>query len=93
MLGLVVGRAIVGLRQASRLTQAAAAWLTLYGAATLFGLVLGVGAVFSKAPGQNMEVFIEPVLTTLWGITFTGYFVALWPLAYVTQAWVLDATH
>jgi hypothetical protein len=91
VLGLVVGRAILGLRHASRSKRAAAAWLTLYGASTLFGMVLGVAALFSKAPAQNMEVFIEPVLAILWGITFTGYFVVLWPLTYLTQAWVLGA--
>jgi hypothetical protein len=91
LVGLAVGWATFGLRHSSAWTRMAAAGLTLYGAATLFGLALGLAALLSRAPGQNAEVFIEPLFAVLWGVTFTGYFVVLWPLAYLTQAWVLDA--
>ena len=94
VIGLVVGWMLRRLNRASVPVRVAASALTLYGAATLFGLVLGLGAVLNRTANQNMEVLIEPVLAVLWGITFTGYFVVLWPLAYVTQAWVLGAaTH
>ena len=31
-------------------------------------------------------VMLQAVLAVLWGLTFTGYFVVLWPLAYLNHS-------
>lgn len=58
--------------------------LSLYGMVTLFGLAAGIIDTF--AGGQGRERAYEIVAGTLWGVTFTGYFVILWPLAHVNHA-------
>ena len=35
--------------------------------------------------GATLEVLVEPMLCVLWGITFTGFVLFLWPLACLTH--------
>jgi hypothetical protein len=66
------------------------ALVTLYATAVLFGLVMGVvDAVTETNPNViKSAVVIEWVLLTLYGVTFTGYIVLLWPLAFANH-WLL----
>jgi hypothetical protein len=61
--------------------------LTLYLAASLFGLALSFYDLFVRGvgPGPNLESLFSGVLATLWGLTFGGYFVFLWPLAHLNH--------
>ena len=63
---------------------------TLYAAAALFGLVIGVVEEIIETSPNHVKgaSIIEWVLVTLWGVTFTGYFLFLWPLAFANH-WLL----
>ncbi len=65
-------------------------WLTalgsLYLGATLFALAVGITGALTGSPTRNpLEVVWEAVLGTWWGVTLTGFLIALWPLAYLTH--------
>ncbi len=64
--------------------------MTSLATAALFGLVLGAfDAVTETNPNViKSAVVIEWVLVTLYGVTLTGYFLFLWPLAFANQ-WLL----
>ncbi len=88
--GLLVG---VAHRPTYRLPAAVrvlVALATLYATAVLFGLIMGVvDAATETSPSViKSAVVIEWVLLTLWGVTFTGYIVILWPLAFANH-WLL----
>ncbi len=69
------------------------ALVTLYAAAALFGLVIGVvEEVIETSPNHVKGAsIIEWVLATFWGVTFTGYFLFLWPMAFANH-WLLGRT-
>ncbi len=69
------------------------ALVTLYAAAALFGVVVGAveAAIESNPNVIKSAIVIEWVLATLWGVTFTGYFLFLWPLAFANH-WLLGRT-
>lgn len=68
------------------------ALLSLDLGATLFALAVGVtDALTVSAARRGAEVVYEAVLGTWWGLTLTGFLIALWPLAWLTHivvAWV-----
>lgn len=70
------------------------ALLSLYLGATLFALAVGVtDALTGSASRRGVEVVFESVIGTWWGITLTGFLIALWPLTYLTHIvleWVDD---
>ena len=98
LIGLAIGRVAAWLRPSSwlgsKLGRAFASVVGLYAAVSLFGLAVGV---YDLATGDIRNriasaVVIQAVLGVLWGATFTGYFVILWPLAYLNHAllWRLE---
>ena len=69
-----------------------ASLITLYLAAALFGLSVGIFDIFW---GDNTNRIISAVIlqgmwATLWGVTFTGYILLLWPLSFFNQ-WLLGS--
>lgn len=64
---------------------------SLYVAAALFGVGMGTYDVLvGQSSGVGWRripsgVILQAVLATLWGITFTGYLVILWPLTYANH--------
>lgn len=72
----------------------AVALVSLYLGATLFALAVGVAdAATAHASRGAVEVVLEAVVGTWWGVTLTGFLIALWPLAYLTHivlGWVDD---
>ncbi|HEX5004839.1 MAG TPA: hypothetical protein VFV65_05950 [Gemmatimonadales bacterium] len=59
---------------------------SLYLGATLFALAIGVTDALTGHPARNaLEVVFGAVLGTWWGVTLTGFLIALWPLAYLTH--------
>ena len=71
----------------SKRRVAFASLVGLYVAVSLFGLAVGV---YDLATGDiehriASAVVIQAVLGVLWGVTFTGYVVILWPLAYLNH--------
>jgi len=64
---------------------------SVYLGATGFGLAIGIGTWLGLTAGSRRlpAVLIEPVLGSWWGVTMTGFWLALWPLAYATH-WLLE---
>jgi hypothetical protein len=86
LIGLFMGWASKRYQRDSTLARVGASLVGLYVAATLFGLAVGV---FDLLIGENrivLEVILQSVIAVLWGLTLMGYFVILWPLAYLNQA-------
>jgi len=94
-----IGVAVEALLQ--RRFEAAAGWArwavalaSVYVGATLFATAVGIMDAVAGSPARGkLEVVLQAVVGTWWGVTFTGFLVALWPLAYLTHlalAWVDD---
>lgn len=66
----------------------------LYLGATLFGVAVGAtDALTGSAARGVVEVVLQAVAGTWWGITLTGFLLFLWPLAYLTHLvleWIGD---
>lgn len=66
---------------------------SLYGSAVLFGLAVGLHEALRGLGGPGgasahripYAVVLQTILGTLWGLTLMGWFVPLWPLAYLTH--------
>ena len=83
-IGLLIGLATRPWVRLPAPLRVAAALLSLYAAAALFGLAIGVydwlaGGIPGRVPHR---VVFQAVQAVLWGLTFTGYVLVLWPLAY-----------
>jgi|CXWL01.1.fsa_nt_gi hypothetical protein len=66
------------------------ALFSLYLGATLFALMIGFGSLLGPASSHRHfhSALIEPIIGTWWGITFTGFVLFLWPMAYATHWWL-----
>ena len=90
LFGLLVGWVHRPTYRFSAAARVLVALVTLYATAALFGLVIGVveAAIETNPNTMKGAAVIEWVLATLWGLTFTGYFLFLWPLAFLNH-WLL----
>ena len=90
LVGLLVGLVHRPTYRFPVLARVFVALATLYGAAVLFGLVMGAVEALSETSPNIIKsaVVIEWVLVTLYGVTLTGYFLFLWPLAFANH-WLL----
>ena len=93
VIGLLVGLAHRPTYRFPAVVRVLVALVTLYATATLFGLVMGVveAAIETNPNSIKSAVVIEWVLATIWGVTFTGYVLFLWPLAFANH-WFLGRT-
>jgi hypothetical protein len=86
-IGLAVALASRGFRSRPPGMRIALSLVSLYFAAGLFALAVGVADALRPIPDRNSgAVVIQAVMAVWWGITFTGYLPLLWPLAYATHA-------
>ena len=89
LIGATVGELYLIVLGRSRFERAAMALLTLYVAAALFGLAVGAFDVLQGledgSPRDTLAVLVQGVIASLWGLTFTGYVLFLWPLAYLNH--------
>ncbi len=93
LIGLMVGLAYRPIYRLPLLARVFLALLMLYLAATLFGLAVGVLDTTNDDIKDRISsaVVIESVLAILWGLTFSGFVLFLWPLAFANH-WVLGRT-
>jgi hypothetical protein len=84
-IGVVVGLSFRWIHGLSPAARGFASLLSLYVAATLFGLAVGLSDLARGAKRVPLEVVLQAVPAVLWGLTFTGYFLILWPLAYLNH--------
>lgn len=90
LIGLIVGFAYLPLYRLRVGLRILLALLALYIAVALFGFAVGICDEATRGfPNRNSGAgIIESLLATLWGVTFTGYVLFLWPLAYLNY-WAL----
>jgi len=90
-IGLLMGLASFRIVRLSLSLRVVSVLVTLYLAASLFGLAVGIhDALTVNIPNTILyAVVLQDLLAVLWGITFTGYVVVLWPLAYLNH-WLLE---
>ena len=70
----------------SPLARVGMALVTLYFAAALFGTAVGIYDAMWPIPNRLPdEVVRQSVMATLWGVTFTGFFLFLWPLSFANH--------
>ncbi len=90
LIGVLIGHFSKSIEEKSRPVQVVASLLDLYLAAICFAAAT---AVFDFAWGPREVPFpaalMQHVLVVLWGLTFTGYFLVLWPLSFFNHrlAW------
>jgi hypothetical protein len=93
-IGILIGRLSSPLQNKPRWVQIAGSLFYLYVAAACFAIGM---APFSPVIGpRNVRLsvmLIEHVLAVLWGLTFGGYALVLWPLSYFNHrlVWQADA--
>ena len=81
VIGVLIGRISRPARDASQGTQLVVALADLYLSAILFSVCVALGLVVA---GQRFQL-AEIVMSVLWGLTFTGYVLILWPAAFVNH--------
>lgn len=90
VIGIITGAVYAPAYRRSRWVRALCALGTLYLAVSLFGLAVGVADALRDIPGRSYgELLLQGVLGTLWGVTFTGYVLILWPPAFANH-WFLE---
>ena len=89
-IGIVIGLIAYYTGPWSSFSRVPLSLASLYFAAALWGLCIGVFEMLVLGiPNQIPYAgVIEMVLAVLWGLTFSGYVVLLWPLAYFNH-WLL----
>jgi hypothetical protein len=91
LIGLVVGICFRWIHRLSRSGKLFVSLVSLYAAAALFGLALGFADLardIPTTPGASRipsAVVLQAVFAVWWGLTFYGYFLILWPLAYLNH--------
>jgi len=87
---------VVGSSTQLRFERAVGRWRTvwalvsLYVGATLFAVVIGFGTWAAVSSGfRRLPITLfESLISVWWGVTLTGFWLVLWPLAYVSHRWL-----
>ena len=97
LIGLLLGRVSRNFTSFERSSRLVVALGDLYLATWLFLLTSIFGRLFFEFSGLvHQSLFrilvFDPLMASVFGLTYTGYFVALWPLSYwnhvlVARAW------
>jgi hypothetical protein len=91
VIGLVIGIAFRWIHRLSWKGRIVVSLISLYAAAGLFGLAVGLADLardIPNPPGASLipsAVLLQGVLGVWWGLTFSGYVLMLWPLAYLNH--------
>lgn len=82
-IGLAVGLLYRPVYHKSVGVRVGASLATLYLAVVLFGFAAGIYDACRPIPNRLLgEVVLQAIIGSLWGVTFTGFFVVLWPLSF-----------
>lgn len=92
LIGVLIGQLSKSIEAKSRLDQIVTSLFGLYLAATCFAVAMAMFD-FAWRPRHVpfSAVLMQHVLGVLWGLTFTGYFLVLWPLSFFNHRLVWRA--
>jgi hypothetical protein len=90
VIGILIGRLSWPMRNKPRWAQIAGSLFYLYLAAVCFAIAM---ALFSPLGPRKRFLPFEYVWAVLWGLTFSGYVLILWPLSFFNHrlVWQADA--
>jgi hypothetical protein len=92
LIGVLIGRLSKSIEAKPRPVQIGASLFDLYLAAICFAVA---SATFDSVWGPRRMPFptllMQDILVVLWGLTFTGYFLVLWPLSFFNHRLVWHA--
>ncbi len=90
VIGCAIGAATKRWLRLSVLLRVVVALVSVYVAAALFGLGVGLYDWLAVDIPNRIPygVVVQAVLAFLWGVTFRGWFLVFWPLAYLNH-WLL----
>ena len=92
LIGLLIGRMSRRLSTQPRIFQVLASLFQLYLAGSCFAVAMGLTAlVVEERPAAPYATLLQHFLVVLWGLTFGGYVLVLWPLSYVNHRLVWRA--
>ena len=96
-IGLLIGLMSRQFTSLGRSRRVAVALVDLYLATWLFLLATGIARLFVEFSGLVQQLafralIVDPAMGVLFGLTYTGYVLVLWPLSYanhliVSRAW------
>jgi len=86
LIGALIGLATLRWCEWKARYRIGAALVALYASAALFGLAVGLYDWLGVHPPESarFEVALQAVVGFTWGLTILGYWIFLWPLAYLT---------
>lgn len=88
LIGIAMGRFSRHFAARHIVTRALLSLATLYAATAAWGAMIGIVVAIDRWNVPNYVHWApvsEYTLAALWGLTFTGYVFALWPLAYLNH--------
>ena len=94
LIGILVGLVAARFRKLPAGGRVFFSLVALYGATYLFGLAVGLGDLVTgvnRGEGSHRipsAVILQSGVGFLWGLTFMGYIVVLWPLSYL-NCWLI----
>ncbi len=92
LIGILIGRLSSPLQNKPRWVQIAGSLFYLYVAATCFAIGMALFApVLGPGNVRFSAALMEHVLAVLWGLTFGGYALVLWPLSFFNHRLVWQA--
>jgi hypothetical protein len=91
LIGFAIGRLTRPFGDDPLWSQALISLISLYVSAALFGMALGIFIDASAPSSRASNASLGLTLAVLWGLTFMGYWIVLWPLSYVTHRLVWSA--
>jgi hypothetical protein len=94
LIGILIGRLAWPIRNKPRWVQIAGSLFYLYVAATCFAIGMAVcSTLVGPRNVRFSSALMETVLPVLWGMTFGGYALVLWPLSFFNHrlVWQADA--
>jgi len=86
LIGILIARLSSPLREKPRWVQIVGSLFFLYVAASCFALGMAILSPVHAPRGVRMSALLmQSVLAVLWGLTFGGYALVLWPLSYLNH--------
>jgi hypothetical protein len=90
VIGLIIGLGFWWIHDLPKAARIFVSLVSLYASAVLFGIAVGMTDLAARRITGSIPsaVVLEAIAAVLWGLTFTGYVIVLWPLAYWNHEWL-----